>query len=383
MKHISERETELPEAVIGKLLQMATENKKIISLGPGEPDFSLPKPLVAYTKKIADKCNHYSAPAGRKDLREAISKKLRKENKIKCSPENIVVTSGSQEALLLGIAASLDVTEQVIIPNPSFFGYLSTAEILSTQPVFIPLRERNGWELDPDDLKKVSDKKKTGALIINTPSNPTGNVISKKILEEIADIAVEYDFYVFSDEAYEKIIYDKKHVSMGSLNGMHDYVITLQSFSKTYAMAGYRVGYACGPKDIIAAMAKMHPYSTIAAPTIGQLLAVKALGMGRKYTDTMVREYKRRRDKIFARLNAMGLPTEKPEGAFYAFANIKRFDKDSMHFSKDLIKKAGVAVMPGSEFGIYGEGYVRCSFATSYNKIEQAMDRIEKHLKDK
>jgi aminotransferase len=381
MKHVSEREMELPEAVIGKMLQIASEHKDIISLGPGEPDFPAPPAIVKYTKKIADRCNHYSAPVGRKDLREAIAKKLAKENKIRCSADNIIVTTGSQEALLLGMAAALDVTEQVLIPNPSFFGYLSTAEILSAQPVFIPLLESNKWEINPDDIKKVADKKKTGTLIINSPSNPTGNVLSKKTLEEIADLAVEYDFYVFSDEAYEKIIYEKKNVSMGSLNGMKDYVVTLQSFSKSHAMCGYRIGYACGPKDLISAMAKMHPYSTISAPTIGQMLAVKALGMGNAYTKLMVKEYKRRRDLINGRLNQMGLHTVKPEGAFYAFANIKNFDKNSMHFSKTLLKKAKVAVMPGSEFGRYGEGYIRCSFATQYEKIEKAMDRMERFLK--
>ncbi len=381
MKHISERELELPDAVIGQLLEIAAEHKEIISLGPGEPDFPAPPQIVAYTKKIADKCNHYSPPGGRHELKEAIAKKLRKENKIKCSSENIIVTTGSQEALLLGIAASLDVAEQVIIPSPSFLGYLPTAEMFTAQPIVVPLKESNNWELDADDLKKVADRKKTGALIINTPSNPTGNVISKKTLEEIADVAVEFDFYIFSDEAYEKIIYDKKHVSIGSLNGMQDYVITLQTFSKSYAMCGYRVGYACGPEEIIKAMTKMQPYSTISAPTISQMLGIKALKMGNAYTRAMVKEYRRRRNLVYKRLNEIGLATKKPEGAFYTFSNIKRFDKNSMHFSRNLIKKIKVAVMPGSEFGRFGEGYVRCSYATDYRLIAKAMDRMERFLR--
>jgi len=381
MKHVSERENELPDAVIGKLLEIAVEHKDIISLGPGEPDFPAPRPIVEYTKEIADRCNHYSPPGGRHELKEAIAKKLAKDNAIKCNPENIAVTTGSQEALMLGIAAALDVSEQVIIPSPSFFGYLSTSEILSTQPVSLQLKAENNWEIDPDELNRIADKKKTGALIINSPSNPTGAVLSRKTLEEIADVAIENDFYVFSDEAYEKIIYEKKHISMASLNGMEDYVITLQTFSKSYAMCGYRVGYAAGPSDIISAMIKMHPYSTISAPTISQMLAVKALSMGNSYTNSMVKEYKKRRNLIFKRLNAMGLATRKPEGAFYAFSNIRKFDTLSMHFSKRLMNRAKVAVMPGSEFGRFGEGFIRCSFATDYKKIEEAMDRMEKYLR--
>ena len=369
--------------MIGQLIEIASEHKDIISLGPGEPDFPAPKAIVEYTKKIAGKCNHYSPPGGRRELKEAIAKKLRKENKIRCDVSNIAVTTGSQEALLLGIAASLDVSEPVIIPSPSFLGYLPTAEIFTAQPVAVPLRESNNWELDPDDLKKVADRKKTGALIINTPANPTGGVLSKKTLEEIADLAVEFDFYVFSDEAYEKIIYEKKHFSMGSLNGMQDYVITLQTFSKSHAMCGYRLGYACGPEEIIKAMTKMQPYSTICAPTISQMLGVKALQMGDAYTKQMVREYRRRRDLIHRRLNDMELATKKPEGAFYAFSNIKKFDKNSIRFSREMIKKIKVAAMPGSEFGRFGEGYIRCSYATDYRLIEKAMDRMEKFLRKK
>lgn len=381
MKHVSEREAELPPAMIGQLLEIAVEKKGIISLGPGEPDFPAPKPIVDYTKKIAGKCNHYSPPGGRHELKEAIAKKLKKENKIRCTEDNIIVTTGSQEALMLGIAASLDVSEQVIIPSPSFLGYLPTAEIFTTQPVTVPLSESNGWEIDPDEIRKVADKKRTGALIINTPANPTGNVLSRKTIEEIADVAVEFDFYVFSDEAYEKIIYDKKHVSIGSLNGMQDYAVTLQTFSKSYAMCGYRLGYACGPAEIIAAMAKMQPYSTISAPTISQLLGIRALKMGGRYTNQMVKEYRRRRDLIVKRLNETGLHTKKPDGAFYAFANIKKFDRSSTRFAKQLITKAKVAVMPGVEFGRFGEGYVRCSYATDYGLIEKAMDRVEKFLR--
>ncbi len=381
MRHVSERERELPEALIGRMLEIAVQRKDVISLGPGEPDFPAPKPIVQFTKQFAGKCNHYSPPGGRKELKEAIVKKLRKENKINCDSENIVVTAGSQEALMLALQCTADVNEQVLIPDPGFLGYTPSVELTDAVPVPFMLHEKNKWEIDPDDIRKAADRKKSHALIINSPANPTGNMLSKKTLEEIADIAVEYDVYVFSDEAYEKIIYGKKHVSLASLNGMEDYAITLQTFSKSYAMCGYRLGYCVAPKDIVRAMTKIHMYSTICAPTISQMVGVKALQMSSKYTQAMAKEYKRRRNLIVKRLNELGMHTVKPEGAFYAFANIENFSKDSFHFANTLLKKAKVAVVPGSEFGKNGEGYIRCSFATDYRLIEKAMGRIEKFLK--
>jgi aminotransferase len=379
MRHISERDLELPDAIIGRLIQIAAEDKNILSLGPGEPDFDVPKPIVNYTRKIAGKVNHYSPPGGRSELKESIAKKLRKDNRIKCSPENIMVTSGSQEALLLSIAATLDVSEQIIIPNPSFLAYLPAVEMFNAFPVFTELKEEEKFEINPDSVEKLIDKKKTKAILINSPANPTGAVIRKKTLEELSDIAVDNDLYIFSDEAYEKIIYGAKHVSPASLNGMNEYVLTFQTFSKTYAMCGYRLGYVCGPENLIKIMTKTHVYSTICAPTISQMLGVKALSLPKKYTNTMVHEYKRRRNLLVKRLNEIGLYTIKPEGAFYTFSRIP--GKSSMGFSKKLLKKAKVAVVPGSEFGSHGEGYIRCSYATDYKIIEKALERIEKFIK--
>lgn len=381
MKHISEREEELPYGVIHNLLKIAVEDKSVISLGPGEPDFPAPKEIVKYTKEIAGKVNHYSPPAGRHELKEAIIKKVRKENKIKADMNMVLPTTGSQEGLLLAMICSIDATEQIIVPNPSFMGYVPSAELVDAVPMPLQLREENKFEPDPDDLKKVITNK-TSAILLNTPANPTGNVISKKILEEIADIAVDRDLYIFCDEAYEHIIYDKaKHVSVGSFNGMKDYVVSLFTLSKSYAMCGYRIGYSVGPADLIEAMAKSHTYTTLATPTISQMLAVKALQLPKTHTNMMVKEYRRRRNMLVARLNEMGFVTHMPQGAFYAFANIQAFDKDSKRFAQTLLEKAKVAVVPGIEFGIYGDGFIRLSFATKYELIEAALDRIEKFLK--
>jgi len=381
MKHISERELELPFGVIDKLLEIAVEHKDIISLGPGEPDFPAPKPIVAYTKKIAHLVNHYSPPVGRHELREAIVKKVRKDNKIKADIGNVAITTGSMEGFVLAMMCAMDAGEQIILPNPGYMGYVPAAELVDVAPMPLQLKEENKFEPNPDDIEKLINNK-TAALLINTPANPTGNVIRKSTLEEIADLAIEYDIYIFTDEAYEHIIYDDaKHVSIGSLNGMQDYVVSLFTFSKSYAMCGYRVGYIVGPKDLIKAISHAHTYTTLATPTISQMLAVKALQMPKVYTERMVKEYRRRRNMLVKRLNELGFATHMPQGAFYAFSNIQNFEKSSRKFAKDLLNKGKVAVVPGIEFGIYGEGFIRFSYATDYKLIEKAMDGIEKFLK--
>ena len=349
VKDISNRELELPDAVIGKLLKLAVEDKSIISLGPGEPDFITPKPIRDYTKKIIDKATHYGAPQGNIELREAICKKLKKDNKIKANPENVIVTCGSQEAIFVALLTSLDVAEQVIIPNPSYLVYTPAVELVNGVPVFLELKENENWEINPDRLKKLVNKKKTHGIIINTPSNPLGSVLSKKILEEIADIAVENDLWIFADEAYEKLIYDKKHISIGSLNGMEEYVVTFHTFSKSYAMCGYRLGYAIGPEKLINAMTKVSHYVTLSAPTISQLVGVKALSIANKYIEDMRKEYDRRRKFIVKRLNGIGLQTKMPYGAFYTFSNIKHLSKNSYRFAQELLNKSKVAVVPGAE----------------------------------
>ena len=381
MTHISEREIDLPDAVIGKLLRIAVEDKSIISLGPGEPDFDMPEPIVKYVKEVAGKCNHYSPPGGRIELRESIVKKLKKDNKIGVHPDNVVVTCGSQEAMLLATACTLDVSEQVIIPNPSFLGYLPTFELFNAFPVALQLKPEEDWAINPDELKKLIDKKKTKVILINSPANPTGNVLSKKLLEEIADIAIENDVYVFSDEAYEKLVYGKKHYSIGALNGMKNHVVTFQTFSKSYAMCGFRVGYAVGPTPLVEAMKKIHIYSTLCAPTISQMAATKALSLPSKYIDKMVKEYDRRRKMIVKGLNEIGLNTINPNGAFYTFSDVSHLDGDSYKFSYDLLRHGKVAVVPGKEFGGHGDGYIRCSYATDYKMIKNALERMGRFVR--
>lgn len=380
MVHLSEREEQLPDQAIEKLIELTVEDKSVLSLGPGEPDFPLPKPLVAEIKRLSNKVNHYATAGGLKELRQAICKKVWKDNRIKADVDNVVVTCGSQEALVLGTACLLDVSEEIILPNPGFMGFLPSVELFNAGVKFYGLREDLDFEPDPDEIRKQITKK-TQVILLNSPSNPTGNVIRRKILEEIADIAVDNDLSIFSDEAYEQILFDgAKHVSMASLNGMADRTFTFQTFSKTYAMCGFRLGYVVAPEKAALAMKKTHVYTTICAPTISQKLGIRALSLPKKYTLDMVKEYDKRRKFIVPRLNDMGLSTPMPKGAFYTFSDIRHMSKNSSKFAFDLLKKAKVAVVPGSDFGTAGEGHIRCSFATKLPIIEKALERLEKFL---
>jgi aminotransferase len=380
MVHLSEREEQLPDQAIERLIEIMVEEPKILSLGPGEPDFSLPKPLVAEVKRLANQSNHYSPAGGLHALREAICKKVKRDNKIIARPENVTVSCGSQEALMLAAACLLDVSEEILVPNPGFMGFLPSFELFNANVKTYKLSEENAFEPNPDEIEKQITKK-TRVILLNSPANPTGNVISKRILEEIADIAVDNDLSVFSDEAYEHIIYDDaKHISMASLNGMADRTFTFQSFSKTYAMCGFRLGYVVCPEKAAKAIKKTHVYTTICAPTLSQKLGIKALSLPKKYTSDMVKEYDKRRKVIVRRLNDMGLPTSNPKGAFYTFSNIKHLNKNSWKFAFKLLKEQKVAVVPGSDFGTEGEGFIRCSFATKLPIIQKALDKIEKFI---
>jgi len=378
---ISERESELPVSTIGKLIAVAAEDKAVISLGPGEPDFGPPKNVIRAVKAGLDRgYTHYSPPSGMVTLKEAIVRKLKKENKIRTSPENIIVTCGSTEAILLTLMSTTDPGEGVIITDPGFLAYKPMIEILNGMPLSLPLSEENGFQTVMEDISSRFVPEKTNVMIINTPMNPTGTVLTRKALEEIADFAVEHDLVVVSDEAYEKFVYDEaRHVSIGSLNGMGDRVVTLQSMSKTYAMPGFRLGYANGPENLVKAMTKLHIFSTICAPTISQVAAAEALNGSQAHVKKMIKEYGRRRSMICRRLQEIpNFFLLKPKGAFYAFPNIREFGMDSLTFAEMLLEKAKVAVVPGTEFGIKGEGYIRLSYATSYEKICKGLDRIER-----
>ncbi len=367
---------------IEESLRIIEQHPEIISLGAGEPDFPAPPNVIKSAEKFLERgYTHYSPLQGRHELREELVKKLKKDNRIDALPEEILITCGSKEAILLSVLALVNRKEEVVVPDPGYIAYRPIVELIDGVAKSLPLKEDDGFEVHPEILKK-SITRKTKLIIVNTPSNPTGTVLSKKDLEEIADIAVEKNLMVMSDEAYEKLIYDNsKHVSVGSLNGMEDRVITIQSFSKTYAMCGFRIGYAVANENLIREMKEFKLCTTLSAPTFSQLAAVEALRNSSSYVKMMVKEYDRRRKVIVKRLNDIPeVSCTTPKGAFYAFPNIKNFKISSVKFAEFLLKKAKVVVVPGTEFGKYGEGYIRLSYATGYEKILNALNRIENAL---
>ncbi|AEK72353.1 aspartate aminotransferase [Thermococcus sp. 4557] len=372
---------------IRKLFDLAQGVEGLISLGIGEPDFDTPEHIKEYAKEALDKgMTHYSPNAGIMMLREAVSEKLRKQNGIEADPRSeIMILVGANQAFILGLAAFLKEGEEVLIPSPMFVSYAPAVVLAGGKPVEVPTYEENEFRLSVDDLKKhVSEK--TRALIINSPNNPTGAVLTRKDLEEIADFAVEHDLIVFSDEVYEHFVYDGvKNHSIASLDGMFERTITINGFSKTFAMTGWRLGFVAAPSWIIEKMARFQMYNATCPVTFAQYAAAKAIHDPRSWeaVEEMRREYDRRRNLVWKRLNEMGLPTVKPKGAFYIFPRIRDTGLSSKEFSELMLKEARVAVVPGSAFGNAGEGYIRISYATAYGQLEEAMDRMEKVLKEK
>lgn len=380
---LADRTNVIGTSKIEQSLRIIEQHPEIISLGAGEPDFPAPPNVVKSAEKFLEKgYTHYSPLQGRHELREELVKKLKKDNKIDVDPNQVLISCGSKEAILLSVLTLLNPKEEAIIPDPGYLAYRPIVELVGGSAVALPLREEDGFEVHPDILRGLV-RKKTKLVIINTPSNPTGTILSRKTLEEIADIAIDKNLMIISDEAYEKLIYDNsRHISVASLNGMEDRVITIQTFSKTYAMCGFRVGYAIANEKIIKEMKEFKICTTLSAPTFSQLAAVEALRNSSSHVNMMVKEYDRRRKMIVKRLNEIPkISCIMPKGAFYAFPNIKNFKIPSNKFSDFLLKKGKVIVIPGTEFGRYGEGYVRMSYATVYEKIEQALDRIENSLR--
>jgi len=384
-RNLSERCRESPHSMMAQLVGMAAEHPEIINFGPGEPNFPTPKHIIEKTKQSLDQgFTHYAPPEGMAELKKAIAEKLRKENKISIhSPhEQIVVTTGSTEAMLLATMCLVDAGEEAIIPNPSFLAYVPTIEMANGFAQAIPLHARDGFQLSAEEISKAVSEK-TRCIVLCTPSNPTGTVLKRKVLEEVADVAIENNLVVLSDEAYEHFVYDgAKHVSMASLNGLEDRVLTMQSFSKTYAMAGFRIGYAAGPPWLVEKMTQLHVYSTLASPTIGQRAALHALQGPQDSVKEMRDEYNHRRKALLKRIREVpGLHVEKePEGAFYIFPKFD-YKMTSFELCRYLIREAKVLTVPGKEFGRYGEGFIRFSYSTTIEKIGEGMDRVEKALR--
>lgn len=384
---LSDRLERVNPSEIRKLFDLAQGVEGLISLGIGEPDFDTPEHIKEYAKEALDKgLTHYSPNVGILELREAIAEKLKRDNNIDANPKTqIMITVGANQIILMGLATFLKDNDEVLIPSPMFVSYAPAVLLAGGKPIEVPTYEENEFRLSVDELRKYVTPK-TKALIINSPNNPTGAVLTKKDLEEIADFAVEHDLVILSDEVYEYFIYNEaKHYSIASLNGMFDRVITINGFSKTFAMTGWRLGFVVAREDMIEKMTRFQMYNATCPVTFIQYAAAKALRDKRSWeaVEEMRKEYDRRRKMVWKRLNEMGLPTVRPKGAFYIFPRIRDTGLTSKEFSELMIKEARVALVPGSAFGKAGEGYVRISYATAYEKLEEAMNRIEKVLKER
>lgn len=376
MKWIAEPIRNAPPSVLDIILKIASEYTDVISLGLGEPDFDTPDHVVeAGIQALREGCTHYTSNFGNLELREAVREKLKKENTIDVGTDEIICTAGAGTAIDLLMRAVLTPGDEVIVQDPGYFNYIYIGAYVGATVVPVHVKEENDFSLYPDDLEeKITEK--TKLLIINSPANPTGSIIPENYLRKIADIAMEKDILVLTDEIYEKLIYDESHFSVLSIPEMKERCVLINGFSKAYAMTGWRIGYAAGCKEVIEKMGNIQAYSGICPPAVSQKAAVAALQGDQVCVEEMRQEYDKRRKYLVDRLNTMGIPTVMPKGAFYAFPNVTEYGT-SEEVWKLFLDKAGVSTTPGTAFGGYGEGYVRFSYANSLENIGKALDNIE------
>ena len=375
---LSQRVVNLKPSGIRKFFDIVSEMKDAISLGVGEPDFDTPwfiRDEGIYSLEKGK--TFYTSNAGLKDLREEISNYINRTQGVTYCPDNeIVVTVGGSEAIDIGLRAVIDAGDEVIIPQPSYVSYEPCSILAGAKPVIINLQAQNEFRLQPQELlNAITDK--TKVLILPYPNNPTGAIMERDDLEKIAQIVKEKEILVMSDEIYSELTYKEKHVSIASLDGMKERTILINGFSKAYAMTGWRLGYACGPAEIISQMTKIHQFAIMCAPTTSQYAAVQALKKGDEEVAKMRQSYNQRRRYLMEAFKEMGLECFEPYGAFYVFPCIKEFNMTSEEFATKLLMEEKVAVVPGTAFGECGEGYLRISYAYSLDNLKIALSRIE------
>jgi aminotransferase len=366
---------------IRRLFSLTQSMPEVINLGIGEPDFSPPrKVLDALKEAVIEGKTHYTPSRGVFGLRDALAKKAMRDYDLTYSPENeILITVGGTEAIAVALLALINKEDEVLVPDPGFVCYEPAVRIAGGTPVSMPVLEDGQFKLSAETLiSRITPKSRV--IIVNSPNNPTGAVLNYDELAKLAEIAVENDLIVISDEVYEKITYDDaRHYCLATFPGMRERTIVINSFSKTYAMTGLRVGFAMGPADLIAPMLLTHQFTVACANGLAQHAAKIAVEGPQSFVAEMVSELDRRRRLICKRLMEIeGFVCTKPKGAFYTFPDIRKFRRTSSDISELLIKEAKVAVIPGSAFGAHGEGFLRLSYSTSYEQIDEAMNRLEK-----
>jgi aminotransferase len=380
--YLSDRVAGLKPSGIRKFFDIAATMQDVISLGIGEPDFATPQPVMeAGVRSLQAGDTHYTTNAGRIDLRQALTDNLQRLYGVTYDPINeVVVTVGVSEALYMAATALLDPGDEVIIPTPCFVAYQAEVVLAGGVAVEVPSCLENNFDLDPAAIAAAITPR-TKAILIGYPNNPTGAVASRETLLEIARLAEEHDLVVISDEIYDRLVYSWEHVCFAGLPGMHARTILLGGFSKDYAMTGWRIGFAAAPAALIKGLLRVHQYTIMSAPTTAQAAAYEALLHGEEFVQAMTSEYDRRRKLIVGGLNRLGLETFEPHGAFYAFPRITVTGMDDEAFAEKLLQEEHVAVIPGSAFGPGGAGFVRCAYATAYEKIEEALVRMERFMR--
>jgi aminotransferase len=379
---VSERIATVPPSGIRRFFDIAATMEDVISLGIGEPDFDTPQPLVAAGIEALERGEtHYTSNSGLMELRRAIARHLDATYGQTYNPASeILITVGVSEALYLAFAATLDPGDKVIIPEPCFVSYAPEVTFAGGVPVLVPTRAENGWQVTAEDIEAAVSER-TKAVLLGYPNNPTGAVMSRERLNEIATVIKRHDLLVISDELYDQLVYGTEHVCFPSLPGMYSRTILLMGFSKAYAMTGWRIGYAAGPAEILGMMRRVHQYTIMCAPTVSQYAALAALEEGAPFVEEMHAEYDRRRRLIVDGLNEIGLTCVEPRGAFYAFPSIAVTGMEENEFAEQLLKEEKVALIPGSAFGQAGRGHVRCSYATAYEQIEEALERLHRFVR--
>jgi aminotransferase len=378
---ISERATTLPPSGIRKFFDLLSSIEGVISLGVGEPDFVTPWHICeAAIYSLEKGYTMYTSNKGMPELRAELAKHLESRFGLTYDPDDeILISVGVSEGLDLAMRAILDPGDEVIMPDPCYVAYPASVSLAGGTPVQVPTTEGNNFEITADDIEPRITQR-TKAILLGYPCNPTGAVLSKEELTQIAELAKRHNLMVISDEVYDRLVYGVEHTCLANLPGMRERTILLNGFSKAYAMTGWRIGYAASNKEIVGAMTKIHQYTMLCASIMGQMAAIEALKADDNEVDAMVRDYDRRRRVMVKGFRDIGLSCFEPKGAFYAFPSIKITGMTSEKFAEKLLMEEKVAVIPGSAFGQCGEGYIRCCYATSLPEIKEALKRIDRFV---
>jgi aminotransferase len=370
--------------IFEEVIRREKMGEKLIHLNIGRPDFDTPAHIKEAAKKALDEGKvHYSSNYGIPELRIALAERFKQENNLSYDPnKEIIVTVGGNEAVLMTMLGLLDPGDEVLIPDPCWLNYFYCVRMAGANPISVPALQEHGFVPQLEDFRsRVTSK--TRMIVINTPNNPTGAVYDAQALEQLAQLAKEKDFYVLSDEIYEKMVYDgSSHISIGSLPDMKKRTITVNGFSKNYSMTGWRLGSVAADSEVISALVRIHQYATICATSFAQYGAAAALTGPQTEIENMIREFDRRRVLVYNALKEMpGIEVVKPLGAFYILPSIKETGKSSEEMTLYLLEEAKIAVVPGHVFGDFGEGYIRISYANSYENLEKAMENMHAALK--